>query len=314
MSDPLRPSYSGGPIRDLALLCKVIGVSEDELHRITRNIQDHYRPISLPKPDGTERICWNPSKTLRRIQGRLVAQFLRKVKYPEHLHGSLPGRSYISNAACHIDSRWCVSLDVKNFFPSISIELVRGDIWSGFFGCPPDVAQALADLTTLNRQVPQGSLTASYLANLCLWKREGNVVRKLRNHGLRYTRYVDDIAISAVSYPTQGIKTDSITSVHSMLKQSGLNLKRGKTTVMTVGNGISVVGLSVGKSVGRSKKQREEISRTVIDYLGIAAALSSEEALKMEASLRGRIRELGKYHPRESERLMKYLDAVAEEF
>jgi len=295
----------------MGALAASLGVSEGSIVDIVDDVTRHYRPVKIEKDDGSFRECWDPSAALRRVQRRLVLQLLRKVRYPDYLHGSLPKRDYVTNAKAHLEARWCICMDIRNFFPSISAELVGDAIWSRFFGCDDDVARILTKLTTLDGRVPQGSLTASYLANLVLWRQEPRLVERLHGKGLRYTRYVDDITITSKCYPPSEVKTYAGCQVNAMLQKNGLRLKRGKTTVATAGKGIKIMGLTVGRSVGRGKVDRRITAGDVINYAGLSASLPALEAARLLASLRGRVAELARHHPREAMHLRSILDETA---
>ena len=308
MSRGLKPFYKGGPIRSVQALAVVAGVSADEITSVADNIAAHYRPVILRKDDDSIRECWDPSNVLRGIQGRLVSQLLRNVFYPPYLHGSLPKRSYVSNANDHLGAKWCICMDVKSFFPSVAAELVHDAIWQKFFGCSDEVSERLTQLTTLNGLLPQGSLTASYLANLALWRHEPRLVRVLQDSGMTYTRYVDDISISARSYPTPEMKSQCVHETNLMLRLNGLCLKRKKTTVSTSGKGIKIGGLLVGRKVGRSKREREAIATAVLGYEGVAVTLTLKDAQSLKNSLLGTLSELRRFYPREALHLREFLE------
>lgn len=308
MSPPLRPLFKGGPITRLDTLARVLGASPEHIQSVAVNAASHYKAIEIAKKDGAVRICWDPSTELRALQKKLVLQILRPVQYPEYLHGSLPGRDYVSNAKQHRHARWSVGLDIKSFFPNVSSELVSAAIWKQFFRCSDEVAEVLTSLTTLNGFLPQGSLTASYLANLALWRDEPRFVADLSERGFRYTRYVDDITISSAAYPVQHLKTWVFHGVQTMLRANGLRQKRAKTEIRTRGSGINVVGLRVEQRVGRSRKSREILEDAVIELSGDVLAMPQDIALRHARSLKGRITELARHHPRAAAHLQSLLE------
>lgn len=313
MSVPLRPYYKGGPIRTNETLARALGQSVNELFSLADGVESHYREVKIEKGDGSFRICWDPSIDLRRIQRSIVRNLLREVYYPAYLHGSLPGRDYVSNAAAHKGARWSVCLDINSFFPSVSATVVQDVVWRGFFGAAMPVAELLARLTTLRGQLPQGSLTASYIANLVLWRHESRLVERLVERGFRYTRYVDDITVSSSGYPLPEAKTYVVNQVNNMLRMNGFRQKRSKTAIATRGSGIKVVGLSVGSSVGRSKTDRNRLEMEVLSYSGVAAAMPVKESLRLFRQICGRINEMARYHPREAKHLLTILENLAAE-
>lgn len=310
MTVHLRPCYSGGPVNSLEKLSKAIGFTAAALTIVSSEIQNHYKLIRIKKSDETFRECWNPSPQLRSIQKSINNHFLSRVIHSPFLHGSIKKRDYTTNAESHVGARWCACLDIKGFFPSIASHLVNDTIWKKFFNCSEPVAKLLTDLTTLNGCVPQGSLTASHIANLILWRHEPRLVAWLEDRKFRYTRYVDDIAISSSIYPDNSTKTKIISQIYKMLAINGLRLKRSKTEIFSAARGATIVGLNVSSKYGRSKFYRDAIARSIINFQSDSTCLSEAQAKKIYLSIRGRIAEIGRYHQRDARHLNDLLDAM----
>src|SRR5262249_57668079 len=135
-------------------------------------------------------------------------------KLPVHgsAHGFLPGRSILTNAAAHTGARAVVKMDVKDFFPTVTLKRVKGIFRKA--GYREQVATLLALLCTEAprevvehdgrtyyvslgpRCLPQGAPTSPALTNtLCLRldRRLSGLAKRL---GWRYTRYADDLTFS----------------------------------------------------------------------------------------------------------------------
>ena len=100
-------------------------------------------------------------------------------------HGFIPGRSIATNAEAHRDSKVVVKLDIKDFFPTVSLPRVKGIFRKA--GYREQIATLLAMLCTESpreivnhngtkyyvatgpRSLPQGAPTSPALTNvLCL--------------------------------------------------------------------------------------------------------------------------------------------------
>lgn len=59
-----------------------------------------------------------------------------------------------------------------------------------------ELATALANLCTVNNQLPQGAPTSPYIANIIFYNIDKRIFSYCQKNNLRYTRYADDITIS----------------------------------------------------------------------------------------------------------------------
>lgn len=169
---------------------------------------------SIQKSNGTERQAFNPHQLIRKIQSRIVNRIFNNknnrlkptIHYPYYIFGSIPNqidcngneesRDYIACAKKHCLAKSILKLDIENYFDNISEDLVF-EIFKKFFKFPDEVANCLSDLCCREGKVPQGALTSSYIATLCLFEKEPDLVKRLKKKGLIYTRLVDDITVSS---------------------------------------------------------------------------------------------------------------------
>jgi len=193
-----------------------------------------------PKADGTERIIHKPHHLVRLAQRRINRRIFRSIiSWPVYLYGSIPNhrdelgqeisRDYIACAAQHCGAKSLLKMDVKDFFSNVH-ESVVYEIFNNFLSFPPDVAKLLTELCTFDGHLVQGALSSPYLANLALFDLETNVVRRLNQKGLVYTRYVDDITVSTklANYDFSFAKR----IIENMLTDKGLPVNSSKTKIL----------------------------------------------------------------------------------
>jgi RNA-directed DNA polymerase len=135
-----------------------------------------------------------PCPELRSVQRTLLRRFCSALPAHRLAHGGVPGRSTFSNARVHFPARQLAKLDIHRFYPSVTRGMVRGAFQRS--GLEEDAAELLIALTTTNRGLPTGAPTSPWIANLVLWPIDRHMGRFCSKHGARYSRYVDDIAIS----------------------------------------------------------------------------------------------------------------------
>ncbi len=297
MSHPLiRPIYPCEPIKAIPKLALALGVGESLLLEIAARANGMYRDVPITR-NGKTRLTYDAIGELKKIQQLIQKKILARVKFPDYLQGSLKGRDYVTNAALHTKKRIVTCEDVEKFFPSVRTELIV-DIWKNFFHFSEDVALLLAQLTTKDGAIPQGTSTSSYLANLALWRHEPGVQAKLANMGIIYSRYVDDIAMSSATFLSKDKQGKAIAMVYAMLRIHGLSASRKKHESFSSKRHMIVTKLLVNKkpSLGRVKKLkiRSQVHHAVSLAIKYGAAHpESKIALDKAAQAVG---QMGRFH------------------
>ena len=72
------------------------------------------------KMKGKTRWIEAPNHSLMDLQRLLLHKLFYRIAPNECAHGFVRGKSIVSNAAAHVGKPWLVTLDIKDFFPSIS--------------------------------------------------------------------------------------------------------------------------------------------------------------------------------------------------
>lgn len=233
---------SGNSISNINSLCKALDITQQELDFALKMAADNrYAQKQVEKKDGTIRYVHNPHYLIRKIQRRLNKRIFSNqdiIKWPDHVFGSIPNddddtspaaeKDYVNCARQHCGAKSILSIDIKDFFDNIHRDQVES-IFKKFLKFPNNVSQPLANICCKDENVVQGALTSSYIATLCLFESEGDVVKRLRHKGLTYTRLVDDITISSKIHGYDfGYASKQ---VEQMLHDAGLPLNSDKTKI-----------------------------------------------------------------------------------
>jgi RNA-directed DNA polymerase len=291
MKHLLFKKLSIAPILSLDKLCQTLSISHEQLNDVLSLSDDEkYKKSSTLKQDGSERIVYNPHHKLRVIQRRINRRIFsplhtnKTIQWPDYLYGSIPNQTikdieykkdYVACASKHCGARSLLKIDVSNFFDNISFE-VAFSVFSDFFKFAPDVSEVLAKICTYNDHVVQGALTSSYIACLCLFDLEPNIVSRIEKKNLTYTRLVDDITISSrnVNYDFSYV----LDIVKNMLHEKDLPINEKKTKIYRESSTPLVVhGLRISYREARLPSQ--EVSR-------IRAAVKNIETLASEPKYR----------------------------
>jgi hypothetical protein len=299
-----RAFYPHKRIASLSSLALALFENEQGLTRLAAGAGEMYFPGKLiPKKDGSLRETFDTRPQLKRVLVRTNNVFLTRVVYPKYLHGSLRKRDPKSNAEVHVGALVVTRLDIKSFFPSITARHVNS-IWMNVFRFAPTVCEILTDLTCCDGALIQGAPTSSYLANLVLWDVEPIVVQKLAERGFRYTRYVDDISVSANRNVRKDDMAWAISQIYAMLGSHGFKANRRKEEILRPNEPIILLGLVANRKVSLSGAKRNEIRAEVDRHTCLRPSESQTTRLK---STLGKVHHLRRFHPKEGSSLLSQL-------
>ena len=184
-------------IATLADFALALDVDQTHLATIVSQAPTLYTKFQVAKKSGGFREITPPKAALRSVQRAVYRLFEGLVRYPRWMMGGVPHRSIFAHARPHVERSMVAALDVKSFFPSVAESNVRA-VFSRF-NLVDEALDAAVRLTTRDNQLPQGSPASCFLANLALDSPDRRIDALCRRHGLTYTRYVDDLAISGNS-------------------------------------------------------------------------------------------------------------------
>ncbi len=303
-----KPSYPFKPIRSIPALAKALRLDVAALTSAADSANKNYRVVA--PPPGSTRQTFDALGQLKNIHRRIKQVFFAKIIFPDYLHGSLKGCDYVTNASLHTNKQILICEDVKKFFPSVTADRVE-DVWCGFFGFAPDVAQLLTKLTTKDGVLPQGAIPSSYLANLVLWRHEPLLHAKLAERGITYSRYVDDMAMSSETHLTKETQRWVIAQVYGMLRKVGLKAGRGKHEIFSATEPMIATKLIVNRKPSLSSKKRSQIRAQVRQVEMTQSAGADHETVRELANKAAqRVGQLGRFHSTPAGHLKERIKAV----
>lgn len=171
-------------------------------------------------------------------------------------YGYVRGQGIKKNAAQHRGAARLLRCDLRDFFPTISKHRLIGRFIQ--VGIRPAAADVLAAFATIEEKLALGLNASPMLANLVCLDLDLKLDALAKEHGCKYTRYADDIAISGDTLPLVAKVADAIDS-------EGFSLATSKVRVTKLGQAHYVTGLSIsdpnGPHVPRSfkRKLRQEL-------------------------------------------------------
>jgi retron-type reverse transcriptase len=306
-----RPAYHHRPIQTTAALARALRISESELLDVAaRASQLYIGPKPKPKKNGGIRYVYDTEPPLKSLLQRINRTFFKQTDFPQYLTGSLSGRDYVANVTIHEGAKKAVTEDIAQFFDCISADHVQR-IWKDFFRFGDEVASILTALTTKDGRVFQGTPTSSYLANLAFWDCEFVIVRKLKSRGFRYSRYVDDVAISSIHAVVPDDVRWVIAQIYAMFGSRGFKPKRSKHETLPANKPIRIMGLNANRSTSLPKRERSAIRAQVFQLERAANEGASAEQLTLALNkANGKVSKLQRLHPQEGAALRARIRAV----
>lgn len=246
----------------------------------------------------------NPLQELKWVQKRIYRRLLRPTCFPDHVLGAVPKRGILDNAERHLSSTLLVTLDVTQFFPSVTNVHVYS-IWADLLGCSPPVARLLTELTTFQRHLPQGAPTSPLLANLLVWMIDEPIRRLCAELGVIYSTWIDDIAFSGAR------ARQLIQPTISLLAANGLRVNRKKIRIMGPSATKLLTGTRLGSTEARIPKEKLSRLRSGIHKFR-KGLIPPEEAEHYILRLMGQLRFIHQVCPRDASDSAKELALVCD--
>lgn len=215
----------------------LVGETRDDLRRLV-NYKEQFvvrRAVKIGKKQKLRDLRYPVSK-LRRVHERLKFH-LNKIKQPNYLFSPRKNRGQRDNASLHLDQKQYLTLDLKQFYPSTTSEMVKHWFRSEL-GMYEDVAGLLTHLCTIDGRVSLGSPATPVLCSLVHRAMFDEIANLCEQHNLRYSVWVDDLTISGEFVP--GIVVAQIREIirHAGLKSHKIRYRTGNRPVFVTGVGV----------------------------------------------------------------------------
>lgn len=283
---PTIRALPGPKITEIEDLAAWLGLTTALVNELSQNAHDEYHEFRIPKKQGGTRLIYPPSKRLKVVQRRILDRLVQAVKFPRWVTGGVLKRSIVTHAQVHLGQKMLATFDVQNFFPSTTCDHLAGILTK--FGIDGQAARAILELVTYQGCLPQGAPTSTFFANLALDRADRRIDAICRKHKLRFSRYIDDIALSGNTdlRPFRSAVCDAIES-------AGFTVAAKKTRFMEASQCQVVTALVVNKVLRPSSEFLEDLKSQIWlcrEAGAYAVAVESGRTLpELKSELNGRI-------------------------
>ena len=214
-------------------LSLLLGLDEQYINSVVYGADCHYRTFYIRKKSGGVRELSAPHYTLKYVQGWIYQNILKNVKVNYCAHGFHPKKSILTNAKVHVNNRFLLKIDMKDFFPSIDSNKVVNIFRS--LGYSNHVSFYLASICCVNGHLPQGAPTSPALSNIIARHMDNRILGLCKKMNYRYSRYADDIAISG-----DNIESWFADYVKKIIVECGFEVNDAKVKLYN-GNGAKIL-------------------------------------------------------------------------
>lgn len=260
--------------RDLAALARETKTDLNTL--ATPQYKEQFLVRRTIEANGKTRDLVYPEGRLRAVHERLKFH-LSKIVQPSYLMSPRKGRAQRDNAEAHLEAAQYLTLDLKQFYPSTTRQMIRNSLMAQF-ELQADVAGLIAHLATADDRACFGSPLTPVLASIVHRPMFDLIAGRCDDDGLSYTVWVDDLTISGPQISGQ-FRSD----IRGIVAQNGLRSHKlrsqtGNRPVFITGVGVVGANLIVPKRIElRSKELWAEFkaSQTFEEVVSSATRLLS---------------------------------------
>lgn len=310
-----------------------LGMEYWKLVNMAELSETHYNYFLISKKNGGKRRVIASYPDIREVQIWIKQMILDKQEMLPCVTGFVKKRSTLNNAKPHVNKKYILKCDIKDFFESIDVGDVR--VLFHKIGYTKQVAYTLAQLCTtkihqwkydrmeddeqdafaplLERPRPflvQGAPTSPSIANLVCRYIDKRLMGYCAKHNVEYTRYADDMTFSADNkedLPSKGF-------IKKVLRENGFVLNNEKTQLMTTPGRQFVTGLLVDGHVRVPGTFKREIYRHLHFCKRFGgrthfARLGTEKLFNREW-LYGKIYYVNAIEPKEGKKMLEMADKV----
>lgn len=216
-----------------------------------------YRSFEIPKRNGGTRTIQSPYATLRYIQRLIYEKYLFNARVYGNSFAFTKKRSVVNHAKIHLNSNELLTVDIQNFFSSIS----KQQVFEAFQSLSIDSESCayLSNLCTLEGSLPQGASTSPMLSNIVFFRVDIRLHCLAHKLNLRYSRYADDLAFSGDFIPKNLHKI-----IDKIISSYGFNLNSSKTKYKLTGSKKIITGVSISSGKLKVPKSYKRILKAQV--------------------------------------------------
>ncbi len=244
-------------IHTIKSLAKYLEFSEEFLLEVSKNHLSYYHFNPDVKIKGKRRDIYVSKRPLEKILNKINEKILDRYAFPPTFQGGMKGKSLKSNAEIHLGAAEIIKLDIKDFYPSITPEMVKKSFRK--IGFSNECAALLSTLVTVQKptpHLPQGFETSPKVSALVLLGFERELHRIASRYNWKYGIWADDLTISSKT-KIRNFKN----LLTRLIEKHGFKVNEKKLKILTRNGRLVVNSVLINKFPNVSKVKRNWIKQ-----------------------------------------------------
>lgn len=209
------------------------------------------KKVQIPKKSGGTRTIYVQGPTEKhkyRLLGQELSEFYEKNEAAPNLaHGFVQGRSPVSNALCHTNKKYTLTIDLKNFFDTVTPKHLQ----------IAGVDNEKSEKVCIDGATRQGLSSSPAAANCAAIPLDKLILKTIlaEKMDVVYTRYADDMCFSSDKIEDLLLLKDK---VPELVKIAGFEVNLKKTRIQSSNFGRRIItGIAVDDKIYATKNQRK---------------------------------------------------------
>lgn len=243
-----------------AHLSQILNLDPWRLAGMINRTNYYYYSYEIPKRSGGMRKISAPNPALSSVQQWILDNILCKIEVREVAVGYRKGKSIVDNAIPHIGKEKVLKMDLKDFFPSITLNRV----WYVFRNCgyTKKISYYLAALCCLDGYLPQGACTSPAISNIIAKPMDARLMGMCAKFNICYTRYADDLTFSGERLPVRWIDY-----VSDIVHNERFKVNDEKTKLLRRGAQKIITGISISQDELKIPRKYKRSTRQEVYYV-----------------------------------------------
>lgn len=219
---------------------------------VASSMEPVYEGARIPsvKPDGSIkwRQVWAPDEATRQVHRDLLTHLYAQDAELPYAYGAVPGRSVVDNVQAHREGWHFYMVDFQDAFPSVKLGRLATMLAGKYMDLiPGEVLDFLQSYFTVDEEdgLILGPPSSPYLFNLYCEQLDQELGDYTEEHGITYTRWIDDLTFSSPK-DNGPIGKRKRAHIRDCIEDNGFSIAHKKSKVHSLDNGpVTITGISL---------------------------------------------------------------------
>ncbi|MFH1422536.1 MAG: reverse transcriptase domain-containing protein [Planctomycetota bacterium] len=282
---------------------KLHGISETDIENILAK-KPLYISKLIPKSSGEKRRLDIPNPDLKFLQKLILQLLLSRIKLSPFATAFRQGFSVHVNAVIHLYPQQIITVDLEDFFPSITFQRVRG-FFRGI-GVDKELSKLLSKITTYRNRLPQGAPTSPLIANAIAFNLDNRIGNLAKAEKLAYTRYADDIVLSSSNRKISHL----LPLMREIIEEEGFFVSEQKVRIVSRTRQQKVTGVVINETLSLPRNLRRNLRAKIHSFRNKVSGgkTARNTAVSQLKKLRGEAAWIYMINRQQGEKLLKQIE------